>query len=112
MSDQGGELFVEGVTAERLAELHEALEDLLDVQGSNATTRALRDALHFYDLTRKAWQECGELRGERDEAIRDAAGLLQDGYRVDVTSDAVAFDARVKAWLAQPVVVAAKKAGE
>lgn len=111
MSDQGGELFVEGVTAERLAELREALEDLLDVQGSNATTRALRDALHFYDLTRKAWQECGELRGERDEAIREAARMLElftegrDGMR-QVTLQ------HINDWLAQPVVVAAKKAGE
>lgn len=39
--------------------------------------------------------------------VKEAAALLEDGYKVDATADVLAFNARVNAWLTHPTVVAA-----
>lgn len=67
MSDQGAELFVDGVTAERVAELHR-LAKVMDPDALLAG--ALRDAMHFYELTRKAWQGCREEYDELREELQ------------------------------------------
>lgn len=79
--DPSDALVSKGVTAERVAELRAIVES---PRTSVVSREALRDALQFYDLVRKAWlgarDEYNELYDRLNIAIADAATLISEGF--------------------------------